>query len=167
MSTLVYQIIVQHILLIFGKNPSCTPLFHPAHFINFENFSILHWYLFSESLENSILHALFHPAHLINFGKFSSLHSLFHPAWLFDRLEYLLRLEITLQKWIRFHAFDFRQVICTKIVTEKKITWKSLFLYAYFIRINMKTVIFCLMFPHLIPREVTLLIFRGDHNRVG
>ena len=42
--------------------------------------NIYPWFLLSEFLENSILHALFHPAHLINFGKFSSLHTLFYPA---------------------------------------------------------------------------------------
>ena len=51
--TLLYQIIVQHNLLIFDENPSCTPLFHPAHFIYFQDFAILH--------------ILFHPAHLIPF----------------------------------------------------------------------------------------------------
>ena len=63
--TLVYQINVQHNLLTFWKIPTCTALFypaciftkwiyknsilhalfHPAHFINFGKFSILHYYL--------------------------------------------------------------------------------------------------------------------------
>ena len=72
--TLVYQINVQHNLLTFWKIPTCTALFHPAHFISFGKFSILHAFLLSEFLKNSILHALFHPAHFINFGKFSILH---------------------------------------------------------------------------------------------
>ena len=63
--TLVYQINMQHNLLTFWKIPTCTALFypaciftkwiyknsilhalfHPAHFINFGKFSILHYYL--------------------------------------------------------------------------------------------------------------------------
>ena len=41
-STLGYQINMQHVLLIFWKNPTCTALLHPARFINFRNFSSLH-----------------------------------------------------------------------------------------------------------------------------
>ena len=71
-ATLVYQIIVQHILLIFGKNPSCTPLFHPARFINFLSFASLH--------------VLFHPAHF--FFKLPTLDSLINVlhAYLFFRI---------------------------------------------------------------------------------
>ena len=37
--TPVYLINVQHILLIFWKNPACMVLFHPARFINFWKFA--------------------------------------------------------------------------------------------------------------------------------
>ena len=73
-STLVYQINVQHNLLFFQKNPTCMVLFHPAHFINFGNFSQFFDFYSNKIRKIPTCTALFHPAHFINFEEFSSLH---------------------------------------------------------------------------------------------
>ena len=72
--TLGYQINVQHNLLFFQKNPTCMVLFHPAHFINFGNFSQFFDFYSNKIRKIPTCTALFHPAHLINFEEFSNLH---------------------------------------------------------------------------------------------
>ena len=72
--TLVYQINVQHNLLFFQKNPTCMVLFHPAHFINFGNFSQFFDFYSNKIRKIPTCTALFHPAHFINFEEFSNLH---------------------------------------------------------------------------------------------
>ena len=72
--TLVYQINVQHNLLFFWKIPTCMVLFHPAHFINFGNFSQFFYFYSNKIRKIPTCTALFHPAHLINFEEFSNLH---------------------------------------------------------------------------------------------
>ena len=49
-------------------------LFHPAHFINFGNFSQFFDFYSNKIRKIPTCTALFHPAHFINFEEFSSLH---------------------------------------------------------------------------------------------
>ena len=83
--TLVYLINVLHNLIIFWKNPTYTPLFHPSRVENFQ----------AKIVSIVVIFGKFQPArpysilHVYWFWYFFHHTRLFHPAWLLDRLEYL------------------------------------------------------------------------------
>ena len=81
LTTLGYQINMQHVLLIFWKNPTCMALLHPACFINFRNFSSLHVFFTIDFWKIPSCTALFHPARFINFRNFPT--CTFIPSYTF------------------------------------------------------------------------------------
>ena len=86
-TTLVSLIIVQQILLIFWKIPSCTALFHPARLLILGNFKPKPLFLLikNEKLRPARHYFILHDHWFLEFWQ--PVH-LFHPARLLDRLEW-------------------------------------------------------------------------------